>query len=271
MTIASIVTFNHSITEITELLEGLIKSPVDRIYVIDNTDQDYLRDVERIAPNIRYIHNENIGYGRSHNIAIRAALEKDAKYHIVLNPDVHFEEGVIEELTKYMEENPDVGNVMPKVLYPDGTLQYLCKLLPTPMDLVVRRFIPFRKIKQLSDSRYELHKSGYDKIAEIPSLSGCFMFLRCSTLLQSGIFDDRFFLYAEDLDLCRRIGEFAKTMYYPHVSITHDYEKGSYKNRKLLKYHLVSVLKYFNKWGWFFDSKRGEINRATLNRLNIKD
>ena len=74
-------------------------------------------------------------------------------------------------------------------------------------------------------------------------------------------------MYAEDLDLCRRIGEVSKTMYYPGVSIYHAYGKGSYKNRKLLKYHICSVVKYFNKWGWVLDRKRTQINKACLERL----
>ena len=102
---------------------------------------------------------------------------------------------------------------------------------------------------------------------EVPSLSGCFMFMRVDVLKEVGGFDERFFMYAEDLDLCRRIGEVSKTMYYPGVSIYHAYGKGSYKNRKLLKYHICSIVKYFNKLGWILDRKRTQINKACLERL----
>ena len=169
-----------------------------------------------------------------------------------------------------MENNPDVGLVMPKVLYPDGTLQYLCKLLPTPLDLFGRRFLnfgPFRKIIEKRNEVYELRFTGYDKIMEVPYLSGCFMFIRTEVLKKVGLFDERFFMYLEDTDLSRRIHRVSKTIYYPEVSIYHEYGKGSYKNPKLLKYHLDSTFKYFNKHGWFFDKERDEINKKTLEKL----
>lgn len=105
---------------------------------------------------------------------------------------------------------------------------------------------------------------------EVPSLSGCFMFMRVDVLKKVNGFDERFFMYAEDLDLCRRIGEVSKTMFYPMVAVYHEYEKGSYKNRKLLKYHLCSVIKYFNKWGWVFDKKRIQRNKECLDALSQK-
>ena len=70
------------------------------------------------------------------------------------------------------------------------------------------------------------------------------------------------------MDLCRRIGQVSKTMYYPGVCVFHGYDKGSYKNQKLLKYHICSIIKYFNKWGWFFDSKRRKINRGILTQYD---
>lgn len=75
-------------------------------------------------------------------------------------------------------------------------------------------------------------------------------------------------MYAEDLDLCRRIGNVSKTIFYPHVFVYHSYEKGSYKNFKLLIYHIISIIKYFNKWGWIFDKERRNINQLCLKKAN---
>lgn len=244
-----------------------MKSTIERLFIIDNSTNDELRDFVRDNPRISYIHSLNLGYGSGHNVAIKKALEAGSDYHVVLNPDIYWSDNVIERLTGFMDENPDCGLVMPKIIYPNGDTQYLCKLLPTPMDLIGRRFVPLKSYQESHDYRYELHWTGYDKIMEVPSLSGCFMFMRCSTLKRTGGFDERYFMYAEDLDLCRRIGEVSRTMFYPGVSVVHEYEKGSYKNKKLLKYHISSIVKYFNKWGWIFDKKRSEKNASCINRL----
>lgn len=268
MITASIVTYHTPIKELSLLLDCVIHSSIDTIYLIDNSSNDSLREFTGISSKMVYIHSDNLGFGHSHNIAMRKAVEKNADYHIVINPDIYWDgNGVIESLANYMKIHPDCGLVMPRVLYPNGDLQYLCKLLPTPMNLFGRRFLPFKGIQAKMDEKFELHFSGYDKEMEVPSLSGCFMFIRVDVLRKVGGFDERFFMYAEDLDLCRRIGEISKTMYYPAVSIYHAYGKGSYKNKKLLKYHIFSVIKYFNKWGWFFDKKRRQVNKECLNRL----
>jgi GT2 family glycosyltransferase len=96
---------------------------------------------------------------------------------------------------------------------------------------------------------------------EVPNLSGCFMLLRVEVLKIVGLFDEQFFMYLEDTDLSRRINMQFQTIYYPQVSIVHQYEKGSYKSLKLLKYHVVSAFRYFNKYGWFLDTVRTTINK----------
>jgi GT2 family glycosyltransferase len=90
------------------------------------------------------------------------------------------------------------------------------------------------------------------------------MFLRASVLRKTGGFDERYFMYLEDVDLSRRIGRVARTVYYPTVCITHAYQKGSYKSSVLLRRHIRSAIRYFNKWGWFFDAERTDVNRAAL-------
>ena len=260
MITASIVAFHTGHNDLSRLIECVMKSTIELLFIIDNSTNDELRDFVKGNPRISYIHSLNLGYGSGHNVAIKKAVESGSDYHVVLNPDIYWSDSVIERLSGFMDENHDCGLVMPKIIYPNGDTQYLCKLLPTPMDLIGRRFIPIKSYQERHDYNYELHWTGYDKTMEVPSLSGCFMFMRCSVLKKTGGFDERYFMYAEDLDLCRRIGEVSSTMFYPAVSVVHEYEKGSYKNRKLLKYHITSIVKYFNKWGWIFDSKRSEKN-----------
>ena len=264
---ASIVTYHTPVDELIRLLDCIVQSNIDSLYLVDNSSNDSLRELASISPKIVYIHSDNLGFGHGHNIAISKAMREKVDYHIVINPDVYWEDNVVDELSNYMDTHPNCGLVMPKVLYPNGDLQYLCKLLPTPMNLFGRRFLPFKGLLAKMDEEYELRFTGYDKEIEVPSLSGCFMFIRTEVLKKVGGFDERYFMYAEDMDLCRRIGEVSQTIYYPGVSIVHAYDKGSYKNKKLLKYHICSVIKYFNKWGWFFDKKRQIINRECLKRL----
>jgi len=268
----SIVLFKNDQDLVKKAIYSCVNSVlINRIYLIDNSPTDMLSCLATLDSKIEYIfNNANLGFGKAHNIALKRSIEENIPYHLVLNPDVYFEGGVLEELYNFMESDPDVGLVMPKVLYPDGTLQYLCKLLPTPLDLFGRRFLnfgPFKKIVEKRNEIYELRFTGYDKIMEVPYLSGCFMFIRTEVLKKVGLFDERFFMYLEDTDLSRRIHRVAKTVYYPYVYIYHEYGKGSYKSLKLLYYHIKSAIKYFNKYGWFFDKEREEINRKILEKL----
>lgn len=269
MITASIVTYHTSHQELTRLIACVMTSSISKIFVVDNSTNDELREMcSSMGERVAYIHSLNLGYGSGHNVAIKKSIELGAKYHVVLNPDIYWDGDVIEKLKLFMDGNKDCGLVMPKIVYPDGRTQYLCKLLPTPMDLIGRRFIPIKKYQERRNEKYELHSSGYNRIMEVPSLSGCFMFMRCEVLKMIGGFDKRYFMYAEDLDLCRRIGNRSKTMFYPYVSIVHEYEKGSYKNKKLLRYHICSIIKYFNKWGWIFDEERKIKNRRCIKMID---
>lgn len=259
---ASIVAYRNDPDELTGAVRSFLSAPIDGICtVVDNSPSADLRE-RVLETGARYIFTgENLGYGSGHNIALRENLAT-SEYQLVLNPDVTFEPEVPAALCQFMSSHPEVGLVMPKVLYPDGSEQRLCKRLPTPFDLVARRFFGNPSSRWLKDrlGRYELRDLDMGKIREIPSLSGCFMLMRSSVLERAGVFDERYFLYMEDVDLCRRIGMEAKTVFYPHVAITHGYAKGSYKNYREFKRHVVSAVQYFSKWGWFFDAKTKKLN-----------
>ena len=272
MLTASVVLFNTPRSQIETLFKSVAESKCVKIfYIIDNSPNDKWRILEKeyagCGFEIRYIHNENLGYGASHNLAMREAIEQGAVYHVVLNPDIYFESNVLSELVQFMDKNTDAAYVLPRVEYPNGELQYLCKLLPTPGDLIFRRFLP-RSWGVKRNDRYCLKASGYDKVINPPCLSGCFMFMRLATLLENDIFfDDGYFMYCEDFDLLRRLHRVAKTLYYPNVKIVHDHQKESYKSRKMLIAHIKSAIRYFNKFGWVFDSERREMNRKILGEI----
>lgn len=268
---ASIVLYNTKVNDLKKVIDSYFAYQGEKqLFLVDNSPSDELKNIVAMYPNkeIHYIfNNANMGYGKAHNIAIRKSIEQGQPYHIILNPDIIIEKGALEKLTDYMEQHPEVGNIMPKIIYPDGELQYLCKLLPSPIDLIFRRFIPVKKWKDAINKRYELHSFGYDKIMNVPNLSGCFMFLRTEALKQVGLFDENIFMYLEDIDLNRRIHSKYQTIYYPEATVIHEHQKESYKSKKLLKAHIKSAIYYFNKYGWFFDKERNNINRNVLREL----
>src|SRR5688572_24841729 len=120
---ASIVSYKNKPDVLAKTIESyLLATDNSKLYVIDNSPTDAARDICS-HPRIKYIFNPaNVGYGRAHNIAIQESIQT-SKYHLVLNPDVAFEQHVLRELIAFMEKNNDVGLVMPRVLYPDGRLQ----------------------------------------------------------------------------------------------------------------------------------------------------
>ena len=156
----SIVLYNHSVVEIESLIKSLRQSKqVDEMFLIDNSPVRN-PDFEKL-PATYIFNNKNLGYGAAHNIAIRKTIEQNIPYHLVINPDIQFENRIFDELVDFMQKNSDVGLLMPKVLYPTGEIQYLCKLLPKPSDLFFRRFLP-SKWSQQSNERFELRQSCYD-------------------------------------------------------------------------------------------------------------
>ena len=173
---------------------------------------------------------------------------------------------VIPALIEYMDAHDEVGQIMPKVMYPNGQIQRLAKLLPTPLDFFGRFCLPVFLIKR-RNTRFELVQSGFSKAMNVPFLSGCFMFLRMTAMEKVGMFDERFFLYAEDIDMTRRMHQVYKTIFYPDTIIYHTFTRGSRKDLRLMLIHIVSTIKYLNKWGWWRDKERTRINKQVLNEI----
>lgn len=251
---SSIVLYNNEFTTINETIKSFLDTDIKVcLYLIDNSPTDELRKL-KVDSRIEYIHNpSNPGFGAAHNIAIKKAIELNSTYHLVLNPDVYFEKGTIEKIYDFMDKNLNIGQLMPKVTYPNGEFQYLCKTNPTLFDLFARGFMPnfLKKIFQKRMNKYEYKDHNYeDIIYDIPYLSGCFMFLRTETLKKVGFFDDKIFMYLEDADLTRRFLEVSRTVYFPKAHIFHHFAKLTHKKLKFKWITVQSAFVYFNKWGW---------------------
>jgi len=269
MITGSIVTYKNSFQDLEKVISSFLASKGEiKLYISDNSPTDIIKEL-CIDSRIEYFHNSgNFGFGKAHNIAIKKAIADGSNYHVVLNPDIYFAKDVLKKLKCFMDKNEDVGLSMPKVKFPDGSTQYLCKLLPTPFTLLVRRFLPNWKWVKKIDYKYEMRFTEYNKVMNVPYLSGCFMFIRSKIFDEIGFFDENIFMYLEDTDLTRRIHKKYKTVMNPEVEIFHKWEKGSYKNKKLMFYNIKAALYYFYKYGFFFDSERRKINRKVIEEFS---
>ena len=264
---ASIVVTNEKIDDIDKVVNSYLPREKRILYIVDNScREEYFKYYKSLNnPFVKHIKNEkNIGYGAAHNKAIRLAKSNNTKYHIVLNPDLYFEPHVINDLCNYADAHEKTVYMLPKVIYPNGDIQFLCKLCPTPIDAIGRRFLP-EKIIEKRQIKYELRNSGYDRIMNPPILSGCFMFMRVSTLQQNNIeFDERFFVYYEDFDLIRRLHRVGWTLFYPKVTIVHKHARAGHRFNKMFFIMISSAIKYFNKYGWVIDKERQRWNKRML-------
>lgn len=260
---ASIVLYKNEQVELIKTIDSFLNTSLSvKLYLIDNSPTPILESIVKDDRVQYFFLNSNRGFGAGHNVVLKRP-HLMGKYHLVLNPDITFGAGTLEYLVEFMDRNEDVGNVMPKVLYPSGELQYLCKLLPTPFNWIFRIAMPIKAIRNWLDYDFEMHFADFDREMNVPYLSGCFMFLRKSVIEEVGVFDEGIFMYGEDTDLNRRIYKKYRTMFCPHVQIIHNFEKGSHKSFRLLWIHIKAAVYYLNKWGWFFDRERALINKST--------
>ena len=263
---ASLVTYKAQIADIMPVISGVLESSCSKFYIVDN-GQDQLLATEIASldsEKIQYIPAENRGFGAGHNIAIRHSIADGFPFHMIVNPDISFKTGSLEKIIAFMTQFPDIGLVMPKTLNSDGSLQHNCKFVPTPADLIFKCFLP-KALKQKRMKRFMMLEYDHSTTLEVPYLCGCFMVFRNAVLEKTGLFDENFFLYPEDIDITRRIWHSGfRAVYFPGAEVTHAHAQASYKNWKMLWIHIQNMIRYFNKWGWIYDPLRDELNRKIL-------
>jgi GT2 family glycosyltransferase len=248
----SLVAVNQR-ADLERLLPTLVKAAEAvgaEILLVDNRSTDGTTEfVRRTYPAVSVLRTEErVGYGGNHN---RNLARASGRYFVVMNADMEVRENTLAELFSFMETNPEVGVSCPKVLNPDGSIQGLNKRLPTIWDLFLRRFMP-RRLRGLFRKRleyYEMRDVGYESSYDVPFVSGAFMFARTSVLRKLGGFDRRYFLYFEDADLCRRVQQTHRTVYWPEAVVTHFWARSAHRSWRYTAYGLRSAVRYFWTWG----------------------
>lgn len=260
----SLVLYHHTLADIQVTLGSLLSTDIiKKIILVDNGGCDWANSVDN--PKICYIKaDRNGGFGYGHNLAINQYAHL-SDYFLICNPDIDF---ASEELDKLYEvaKSSQAGLFSPKIIYPDGSDQFGQRLLPTPLNLFARRFLP-KYLSEKLDQTYLLKNLNIKEPTPIPNVSGSFMLFKSKCLITLNGFDERYFMYMEDIDLSRRCAEVFGVLYVPNVYIVHEHQQASYKDKGLMRAHIISSIRYFNKWGWINDVKRKQINTETLRLL----
>jgi len=236
-----------------------------KITVTDSSqNKDGVKEVlkEKFGEKVEYIDcGGNFGFGHGCNIGFAST---EARYYCTLNPDTVIPENshTIETIINFLDNNKIIGGVGPKLLNLDGSLQYSCYRFDLPSILIK----PFKHINL--DKKYAWVRKHADKLEmkdfdhnetrPVDWIMGSAMIVRKEAADKVGFFDDRFFMYMEDSDWCRRLWEAGYPVYYLHdVVIHHVHKRDSAKTpgifkalikNKLARIHMQSWVKYLWKW-----------------------
>jgi O-antigen biosynthesis protein len=224
----SIVIVNYNVRDhVDACLASIYKSNNDKykieIFIVDNNSIDgssaFIRNK---YPSVNYIDNDNnFGFSRANNIALKKA---QGKYILILNPDTILEEETFDKLINFCKEHKDVGAISSKLIQANGKLDLACKRSFPSLSVALPRILGLSKLFPTSKKfgRYNLTYLDENKTYEVDAICGAFMFIPKYVLDKVGLFDEDYFMYGEDLDLCFRIKKNGyKIFYYPEVKTVH--------------------------------------------------
>lgn len=251
----SIVTYNNSENlekRLATLLPIFKANDIKKVYIVDNNSSDatpkILNELAKENPILEVILlKSNIGFGAGHNKAIKST---GSKYHVVMNLDATPKtDDLFQKMSVFMENKKEIDLLSPLILFPDSKIQHLTRNEPTVFDLMIR-FLNTKLFLKRQEAFVHL-KDGYDHEQKILNATGCFMFFRTETLKKVGGFDERYFLYMEDTDLTKTINLNGQAIFSPEFQVIHEWQRSNHSIKGVRKM-TVSMIKYFNKWGWKF-------------------
>lgn len=228
------------------------------VLVVDNASSDGSPDaVERQFPNVKLIRNrQNLGFAKGNNIGIS---QSKGRYICLINSDVVLLGDCLKRLMAFMDSNASVGMSAPRILNGDRTVQLVAGVLPNPLSelgqaLFLNTIKPLKRVFPGS----EFSASELAGVRSVPLLYGCFWMVSRIALDTVGLLDERFFMYGEDVDWCKRFNDSGfKVIYFPEAEAVHFGGASSMnaQNRfyvQMKKSRLLYFQKHYGKMGRFF-------------------
>lgn len=232
-------------------MEGMLRGLRATVYVQDNGSSDHPASIEDAFPGVRLTLNpKNLGFAKGVNQGLRLSR---APFVLILNPDTHAGDAEVPLALRYMERNPDVAVLGPKILNSDGTLQASARSFPTPLTAffgrssLLSRWFPHNPIT--TRNLLSLMWDGTEPLS-VDWVSGACMLVRRKAIQDVGLLDERFFMYWEDADWCRRMREKGwRVVYFPRSKVIHRVGLSSEQRviGSLLDFH-KSTYKLFAKY-----------------------
>jgi len=222
---------------------------------IDNSVETIKKEILTLDKKIKLIQaQENKGFGAGHNLGLKNAK---AKYLLIINPDIVILNQALNQLYQFMEEHPKAGIVGPKLLYPDLSLQRSAHPWPKLLTPLYRRTPLGKTIWGLKElKRYDMLEYQYQKPKKIDWLFGACLMIRKTVWEKINGFDERYFLYCEDIDLCTKSWALKHSVWcFPQAKVIHYHKRLSANAswwkalfNKTTRIHLHSHWKYMKKW-----------------------
>lgn len=231
---------------VCSIIEHTAATISKKIYIVDNSsEENQLFVLAEEYAEIEYLKPEkNLGFGGGHNYVLSRL---DSRFHAIVNPDIILTEDSFSRLMNFMKDDT-IQMAVPRMTDEAGNLQLVYRRELTVADMGIRMFLSKHFKKR--QSYHTMQDMDYTCSFDVPFAQGSFLVIRTELFRQLGGFDERYFMYMEDADLCRQVNQKGRLCYCPDTTVIHKWERGSHKNRKLLKIHITSMIRYFQKWGW---------------------
>jgi len=239
-------------TVVVQCIRSIIENPSScsyEIILVDNHSSDEtVSSVRSKFSEVTVIENEeNIGFARANNQGVKSAK---GEYLFFLNPDTIMHSGTLEYLIDFMDNNKDVGMCGPKLLNDDGSIQRSVRRFPSYRGALYRfTFLRYFKIFKNSYQSWLMRDFDYQSQRDVDQLMGAALLVRKSIIEKQGGFDERYFMYYEEVDLCYRIKQNGwRIVYLPQACITHLGGRSSQQVPAAKRIMMLkSMLKFFRK------------------------